>query len=82
MRKFKCFVLAILLVSLHGLTAQITITSASMPAANDTIRYSTASPSGIGTSWKTKGGNQTWDFSTLTSTGQALNEYKSANKTP
>lgn len=82
MRKFKCFVLAILLVSFHGLTAQITITSASMPAANDTIRYSTASPSGIGTSWKTKGGNQTWDFSTLTSTGQALNEYKSANKTP
>ena len=75
MRKFKCFLLAILLVSLHGLTAQITITSASMPAANDTIRYSTASPSGIGTSWKTKGGNQTWDFSTLTSTGQSYYNF-------
>jgi hypothetical protein len=82
MRKIQWFILAIWVVSFHALTAQITITSASMPAANDTIRYSTASPSGIGTSWKTKGGNQTWDFSTLTSTGQALNEYKSANKTP
>ncbi len=65
-----------------GLLGQITITSASMPAANDTIRYSTASPTGIGTAWKNRGGNQSWDFSQLTSNGQGLYDYKSANKTP
>ena len=53
-----------------------------MPAANDTIRYSTASPTGIGTAWRNRGGNQSWDFSQLTSTGQGLYEYKSASKTP
>ena len=82
MRKFYCFVAVILSFHFEGLLGQITITSASMPAANDTIRYSTASPTGIGTAWKTRGGSQSWDFSQLTSTGQGLYEYKSANKTP
>lgn len=82
MRNFYCFVAVILSFHFEGLWGQITITSTSMPAANDTIRYSTASPVGIGSAWKTRGGSQSWDFSQLTSTGQGLYEYKSANKTP
>jgi hypothetical protein len=64
------------------LNAQITISSSSMPASGDTIRYATASPAKIGTTWMARGGSQSWDFSKLTATGQGLYEYKSANKTP
>ena len=82
MRKLGSIIAVMCFSSFQFLTAQITITSSSMPAAGDTLRYSTASPANIGTSWMAKGGSQSWDFSTLTSTGQGLYEYKSANKTP
>ena len=65
-----------------GLSAQITITQNAMPVAGDTLRYSTASPADIGKGWMKKGGNQSWDFSTLKSNGSELYEYLSANKTP
>lgn len=53
-----------------------------MPASGDTLRYSSASPLNIDSTWMARGGNQNWDFSNLTSIGQGLFEYKSANKTP
>ena len=80
MQKIVSLFTVILLVC--GLSAQITITQNAMPVAGDTLRYSTASPADIGKGWMKKGGNQSWDFSTLTSNGSALYEYLSASKTP
>lgn len=80
MQKIVSLFTVILLVC--GLSAQITITQNAMPVAGDTLRYSTASPADIGKGWMKKGGNQSWDFSTLKSNGSALYEYLSANKTP
>ena len=82
MRKLVRALIVICSASFGFVNAQITISSSSMPSAGDTLRYSTASPANIGTSWMARGGSQSWDFSTLTSNGQGLYEYKSANKTP
>jgi len=63
--------------------AQITITSADMPSAGDTIRYSTTGvDSATEAVYVQTGNNITWDFSHLIATGQGLNEYKSATSTP
>ena len=82
MRKLVRAIIVICSISFGFLNAQITITSSSMPSSGDTLRYSSASPLTIGTTWMTPGGSQSWDFSSLTSIGQGLYEYKSANKTP
>ena len=82
MRKLVRAIIVICSACFGSLNAQITISSSSMPSAGDTLRYSTASPANIGTTWMARGGSQSWDFSKLTSTGQGLYEYKSANKTP
>jgi hypothetical protein len=82
MRKLVFAIVVICFACFGSLNAQITITSSSMPASGDTLRYSTASPLNIDSTWMARGGNQNWDFSTLSSIGQGLYEYKSANKTP
>ena len=56
--------------------AQITISQADMPVSGDTLRYSVASPVGIPVPTQV-GANQTWDYSTLTPTRQALTRYQS-----
>ena len=82
MRKLVRAIIVIGSTCFGSLNAQITITSSSMPSSGDTLRYSSASPLTIGTTWMARGGSQSWDFSSLTSIGQGLYEYKSANKTP
>lgn len=62
--------------------AQPSITSASMPKAGDTLRYSTASPTSLPSNFETGGANASWDFSKLTPLTQTLNNYYSASKTP
>jgi hypothetical protein len=62
--------------------AQITITQTSMPSANDTIRYSSASPAGLNVSIQQKGPAQNWDYSKLTANGQDIYRYAAANSTP
>ena len=62
--------------------AQPSITSASMPKAGDTLRYSTASPTTLPTNFETGGANMSWDFSKITALTQTLNNYYSASKTP
>jgi PKD repeat protein len=62
--------------------AQIQITSAAMPAAGDTVRFSSASPIGLNLNLAKKGASQSWDYSNLVSTGQDISQYVSANKTP
>ena len=55
--------------------AQITITSADMSEAGDTLRYSTNfSPENF--PYDTTGAGITWDFSNLTPQTQGLYEYK------
>jgi len=62
--------------------AQPSITSASMPKAGDTLRYSTASPTSLPTNYQTGGANMSWDFSSMTPLTQTLNNYYSSTKTP
>lgn len=63
------------------LRAQITITSADMPQAGDTLRYSVAQ-SASPEVYNLSGPGQTWDFSGLTPTSQDLASYKSSLQTP
>lgn len=64
-----------LMLSVFIANAQITITSADMPAAGDTLRYSTNfSPQDY--PYDTTGAGITWDFSNLTPQSQGLYEYK------
>jgi PKD repeat protein len=62
-------------------SAQITISQSAMPAAGDTIRYSTATIP-VTLDVKTTGANQTWDYSSLVSNGQDIYKYLAASKTP
>ena len=60
--------------------AQITITDADLPNANDTFRVSTASiltPVDL----TLTGANYTWDFSTLVSTSQTVDSFISVSST-
>jgi hypothetical protein len=73
--------LCILLVCLATpFFAQITITSASMPSSGDTIRYSSASPTGI--QYAPTGTNYFWDYSNLIALNQGRYDYKAASLTP
>jgi hypothetical protein len=62
--------------------AQITITQAAMPSANDTIRYSSAAPAGLNLNLEQKGASQSWDYSKLVANGQDIYRYAAANNTP
>jgi len=65
-----CLVTGVLAVN-----AQITISSADMPGAGDTLRYSiNFSPNSF--RYDTTGAGITWDFSDLTPQSQGLYEYK------
>ena len=79
----KTLITACCLIILIGQKAicQITITSADMPSANDTIRFSNANVS-PGLPFLVSGANQTWDFSGLIATNQDVEPYKSSLQTP
>lgn len=73
----------LLMFNLATLTlfGQISITNSDMPVSGDTIRYSSANATNVGTSWMKKGGSQSWDFSKITPISSGLYEYQSALKT-
>ena len=71
----KLFLLLALAFTNYYGFSQITITNADMPNTGDTIRYSTTLDINDYTLTDTA---YNWDFSTLTPTGQGINEYKSA----
>jgi hypothetical protein len=79
----KTLTLLGILLMLSGLSsrAQITIANSDMPSTGDIIRFSTASNSTTVNLTQT-GANQTWDFSTLQSTGQSLDTFLSVTSTP
>jgi PKD repeat protein len=78
----KKLIPGILLFSVGSAFSQITINQNHMPLAGDTIRYSTASALGFNADVNNKGTNRTWDFSTLTASGQDIYNYVAANRTP
>ncbi len=87
--KFRTFeynmriIALVLAVLISGLAhAQITITQASMPSANDTIRYSTAATAGVILNIQQKGASQSWDYSKLVPDGQDVYRYAAASNTP
>lgn len=65
-----------------GSNAQITITSADMPAAGDTIRYCNAALNNVAFNPLLTGTNQVWDFSNLTPQSEDVYEYKNSLSTP
>ncbi len=61
----KCLPISVLLFLATGLSAQITVTNATFPAAGDTLKMAIDnSPAGI-MAFTPPGGNQTWDFTSL-----------------
>ena len=53
-----------------------------MPNSGDTLRYSTASATGLNLNIGQKGASQNWDYSKLTANGQDIYSYQAANRTP
>lgn len=78
----KLFLLPVVFIAAQTAIAQITITQSSMPSGGDTIRYSSANTVGANLDIKNKGASRSWDYSSLTATGQDLYSYIAANKTP
>lgn len=72
----------LLLSSLAGLRAQITITQADMPVVNDTIRISVATPLANSLNFSQTGANTNWNFSTLQAGSQEVVKYVSSLSTP
>lgn len=76
MKKILCLVCTALSLSL---SAQITVTSATFPAAGDTLRFGyDESPVGFNPATP-PGGNQTWDFSGLTKNKEDKVIYRPAS---
>ena len=65
------------LVVFQSVRAQITITSADMPVAGDTLRYSIMSPVGAAISPGDSGASMIWNYA-LTSMSQGVDTYQTA----
>jgi hypothetical protein len=78
MRK-KILILSLAVISFTAIKAQITITSADLPVANDTVRYSTASGS---VNLNAIGADKNWDFSKLKATDQDVVKFSAPLQTP
>lgn len=66
---------------LHGsVSAQIQITSASMPSIGDTIRYSVSNSAGL--NYTVTGTNYSWDFRNLNLISQDLYRFQALSSTP
>ena len=75
----------LLLPSLLGLLSfsaisQVTVSQSDMPSSGDTLRFSVASAAGVDPG--TGGNNQTWDFSSLQSTSQYVDEFLPVSSCP
>ncbi len=70
--------LCILVLGFAPVKSQITITQADLPAINDTLRYSIATPLG-GYDFQTTGEDYFWDFSGINLQSQGLEDYRSVS---
>ena len=71
----KIYPLVFLVCLTYTAFAQITITKSDMPVSNDTARYSTSISL---SNFTNTGANYTWDYSSLLTTGQGIDTFKSA----
>ncbi|MCZ2443688.1 MAG: T9SS type A sorting domain-containing protein [Flavobacteriales bacterium] len=76
----KLLILALVCFASVRLSAQITITAADMPVADDTLYYSTANPIGSGFNAGDSGASAIWDFSTLSKIISGTDTYQKAAK--
>lgn len=76
----KLSIVLICILILNNSNAQIIISNADMPSANDTIRISKASPL-IGVNIDSTGADYLWDFSSLVSESQELDTFLSVTNT-
>ena len=78
----KHFLLPCLLgLSLSPALAQVTVVQSDMPSAGDTLRFSIASGA-AGIDPGAGGNNQTWDFSSLQSQSQYVDDFLPVSATP
>jgi len=78
MKKLVLALLPVFCLLAVSSSAQITITASDMPVANDTLRYSIASPVGSSIVLTDTGANIAWDYSSLVPQSQAVDTYKTA----
>jgi hypothetical protein len=76
----NALILLVLVLPQLGL-AQITVTNADMPSANDLIRFSLAPPSTV-VNLTQAGANATWDFSGLVAQSQDIDSFLSVSSAP
>lgn len=76
----KLLILLVLALPQLG-SAQITVTNADMPSANDLIRFSLAPPSTV-VNLTQSGANATWDFSGLVAQSQDIDSFLSVTSAP
>jgi hypothetical protein len=76
----KTLLLLSLALSAFTLNSQITLTNADFATGGDTVRMSQANDLGI--DYATTGPNSTWDFSSLTPTGQVLKDFRAMSGAP
>ena len=77
----KSILLASIILTSLTAFSQISITSANMPSAGDTIRYSSVQTA-AGVDFKTTGVSKAWNFTNLKSTSQDIYSYKNSTSTP
>ncbi|TNE78743.1 MAG: T9SS type A sorting domain-containing protein [Bacteroidetes bacterium] len=78
----KTIALTLSLLVASYASAQITITKATMPAANDTFNYVNIGPVKMNQQIQKQGGNQQWQFGLSDSLTSSEAVYKSSLKTP
>ncbi len=66
---------------INNIQSQIIITNSNMPSANDTIRYSIASPTAIG-NYTNTGANFNWNYGSIVPNNQNIKAYKHSLTTP
>jgi hypothetical protein len=76
--KYFALILSLFSIKLIG---QVTVNQSDMPSAGDTIRYSVAA-NAVTIQPGNGGQNQVWDFTSLTSSSQYIDEFLPINSTP
>lgn len=74
----NCLLSFLLIGTAFFANAQVSITANDMPVNGDTLRYSTTLAVGFNINLNDTGANKVWNFDTLTSMLQRVDEYKSA----
>lgn len=81
MKKIYPLIAIVLIMFSTSLHAQITINRSHLPAAGDTLRFSTVNPLS-GVNFASTGADTSWNYTSLTAISQDIAAYKNAIQTP